>query len=124
MCIRDRLGNVQQVREELVHLEQEFERRDAAIKEISASGGAVSEQDYQQLYELDVRRKQLKGRLEELEVAQSDSAEALDKVAEGGKRLLRQEVTEDEIASVVSASAGIPVSRMMETERAKLLVME
>ena len=118
------LGNVQQVREELVHLEQEFERRDAAIKEISASGGAVSEQDYQQLYELDVRRKQLQTRLEELEVAQSKSAQAVDEPAKSDKRLLRQEVTEDEIASVVAAWTGIPVSRMMETERAKLLVME
>ena len=40
------------------------------------------------------------------------------------RRLLRQEVTEDEIAEVVSAWTGIPVSRMVETEKAKLLVME
>ena len=118
------LGNVQQVREQLVKLEQEFERCDAAIKEISASGAAPSEQDYQQLYELDVNRKELQTRLEELELAQSDSLEATDEPAHSAKRLLRQEVTEDEIASVVSAWTGIPVSRMMETERAKLLVME
>ncbi len=44
---------------------------------------------------------------------------------EGGKRrLLRQEVGPEEIAEVVSAWTGIPVARMMETERAKLLVME
>ncbi|HEY2882353.1 MAG TPA: Clp protease N-terminal domain-containing protein, partial [Pirellulales bacterium] len=40
------------------------------------------------------------------------------------RRLLRQEVTPDEIAEVVSAWTGIPVSRMLETERAKLLVLE
>ncbi|MGB1930050.1 MAG: AAA family ATPase, partial [Mariniblastus sp.] len=33
-------------------------------------------------------------------------------------------VTEDEIAEVVSAWTGVPVNRMLETERAKLLVME
>ena len=33
-------------------------------------------------------------------------------------------MTEEEIAEVVSAWTGVPVSRMMETERAKLLVME
>jgi ATP-dependent Clp protease ATP-binding subunit ClpB len=38
--------------------------------------------------------------------------------------LLRKEVTEEEIAEVVSVWTGVPVSRMMETERAKLLVME
>ena len=118
------LGNVQQVREQLVKLEQDFERRDVAIKEVSASGGAVSEQDYQQLYELDVQRKDLQKRLEELELTQSDALAASDQSTESTKRLLRQEVTEDEIASIVSAWTGIPVSRMMETERAKLLVME
>jgi ATP-dependent Clp protease ATP-binding subunit ClpB len=40
------------------------------------------------------------------------------------RRLLRRDVTEDEIAEVVSAWTGVPVTRMMETERAKLLVME
>jgi ATP-dependent Clp protease ATP-binding subunit ClpB len=108
----------------LVKLEQDFERRDAEIKEVSASGAAVSEQDYQRLYELDVQKKELQHRLEELELSQSDTPAASDKASESSKRLLRQEVTEDEIASVVSAWTGIPVSRMMETERAKLLVME
>ena len=41
-----------------------------------------------------------------------------------GRRLLRQEVGPEEIAEVVSAWTGIPVTRMMETERAKLLVLE
>jgi ATP-dependent Clp protease ATP-binding subunit ClpB len=40
------------------------------------------------------------------------------------RRLLRQVVGPDEIAEVVSSWTGIPVSRMMETERAKLLVLE
>jgi ATP-dependent Clp protease ATP-binding subunit ClpB len=44
---------------------------------------------------------------------------------EGGeKRLLRTAVTENEIAEVVSRWTGIPVSKMMEGERDKLLRME
>ncbi|GHT11299.1 hypothetical protein FACS1894170_04660 [Planctomycetales bacterium] len=39
-------------------------------------------------------------------------------------KLLRQVVGPDEIAEVVSSWTGIPVSRMMETERAKLLGLE
>jgi ATP-dependent Clp protease ATP-binding subunit ClpB len=39
-------------------------------------------------------------------------------------RLLRQVVGPDEIAEVVSSWTGIPVSRMMETERTKLLTLE
>ncbi|MDN3646087.1 ATP-dependent chaperone ClpB [Pontixanthobacter aestiaquae] len=38
--------------------------------------------------------------------------------------LLREEVTEDDIAGVVSRSTGIPIDRMMEGEREKLLQME
>ena len=39
-------------------------------------------------------------------------------------RLLREEVTEEDIARVVSLWTGVPVSRMMQGEREKLLRME
>ncbi len=42
----------------------------------------------------------------------------------GGAGLLREEVTAEEIAEVVSKSTGIPVSRMLEGEKEKLLKME
>ncbi len=41
-----------------------------------------------------------------------------------GKRLLNEEVTEEDIAKVVAAWTGIPVTRMMEGEREKLVKME
>ena len=41
--------------------------------------------------------------------------------ANGGDSLLREEVTADEIAQVVSRWAGIPVAKLLEGERAKLL---
>jgi ATP-dependent Clp protease ATP-binding subunit ClpB len=41
-----------------------------------------------------------------------------------GKRLLNEEVTEDDIAKVVASWTGIPVSRMLEGEREKLVKME
>ena len=50
------------------------------------------------------------------------SAAASEKVVE--KRLLRNKVTEEEIAEVVSKWTGIPVSKMLEGERDKLLRME
>ena len=40
------------------------------------------------------------------------------------QRLLRQEVTDEDIAKVVSSWTGIPVTRMLETERQKLVKME
>src|SRR5262249_46820352 len=41
-----------------------------------------------------------------------------------GPRLLRQEVTEDEIAQIVSRWTGIPVTRLVEGEREKLLKLD
>ncbi|MGQ9858504.1 MAG: ATP-dependent chaperone ClpB [Thermodesulfobacteriota bacterium] len=42
----------------------------------------------------------------------------------GGQRLLREEVTEEEIAEIVSRWTGIPVTRLMEGEREKLLRLD
>ncbi len=44
--------------------------------------------------------------------------------AASSSAMLREEVTADDIASVVSRATGIPVDRMMEGEREKLLAME
>ena len=110
------MGDVQHVRREAERVQLEFSQLDAAIKEKQSSGVPVGEADYQRLYELDVQRRKLHDRIE----AEEDSAAT--QVTE--RRLLRQNVTEDEIAEVVSAWTGIPVSRMLETERAKLLVLE
>lgn len=41
-----------------------------------------------------------------------------------GERLLHQEVSDEDIAQVVSSWTGIPVSRMLESERQKLVQME
>jgi ATP-dependent Clp protease ATP-binding subunit ClpB len=47
-----------------------------------------------------------------------------EKITEGGNRLLREEVTEEDIAQVVSSWTHIPVSRLQEGEREKLLRLE
>jgi ATP-dependent Clp protease ATP-binding subunit ClpB len=62
----------------------------------------------------------------EIPAAQKELAAAKEKLTEyqqnGG--ILKEEVTEDDIARVVSAWTGIPVNRLQEGERAKLLQME
>ncbi len=47
-----------------------------------------------------------------------------EKQAQGGPALLKEEVTEEDIAKVVSSWTGIPVSRLQESERHKLVKME
>jgi ATP-dependent Clp protease ATP-binding subunit ClpB len=109
------LVDVHQIRSRLAEAELQFNQLAAAIKEKQASGLLVSEAEYQTLYQMDLERKKLAEEVEKVESAEP---------TEGVRRLLRKEVGPEEIAEVVSAWTGIPVSRMMETERAKLLVLE
>ena len=116
------LGDVQHVRKEMAKVQLEFGQMDATIKEKSAAGQAVPEEDYQRLYELDVKRRKLE---EQVAAEEAEGSNANSKTEEKTThRLLRQEVTEDEIAAVVSAWTGVPVARMLETEKARLLVLE
>jgi ATP-dependent Clp protease ATP-binding subunit ClpB len=60
------------------------------------------------------------GRIPELEKQLAAAAQA----EQGETRLLRNKVTEEEVADIVSKWTGIPVSKMLEGERDKLLRME
>ncbi len=114
------MGDVQETRKKIDAIEHQFQQLGTAIKEKQASGVMVPEADYQKLYELDTERKKLVSRLD----AEATDREQTVERAATGRRLLRREVGPEEIAEVVSAWTGIPVTRMLETERAKLLVLE
>jgi len=121
------LGDTQQVQQQLMDAELHYNQLAAAIKEKQSAGNLVREEDYQHLYELDLKRKKLAAQLEALESDSDDGPSGKSppgKSAAARTRLLRKEVGPEEIAEVVSAWTGIPVARMMETERAKLLVLE
>ncbi len=63
------------------------------------------------------------GRIKETEDQLEKAKEELAKVQESSK-MIKEEVDVDEIAAVVSRWTGIPVTRMLETERMKLLTLE
>jgi ATP-dependent Clp protease ATP-binding subunit ClpB len=64
------------------------------------------------------------GELRELEGQLAAAQKRMEGGESGGERLVKQEVTPAEIADVVSRWTNIPVSRMLESERDKLLHME
>lgn len=115
------LGDVAEVQQQLEQAKLEYQQQANAINEKQSTSQVVGEAEYQKLYELDTQLKKLAGHLQEAEAHQSAAKTATQQTS---KRLLRQEVGPEEIAEVVSAWTGIPVTRMMETERAKLLVLE
>jgi len=90
------------------HIKEELERARAALDT------AMRAQDLARMSELQY------GKIPELEKQLEDA----EKGEQGDFQLLRNRVTEDEIADVVSRWTGIPVSRMLEGEREKLLRME
>ena len=118
----EKLGmtDVKRVREQLAELERRFGQLDNDIKAKQATGRVVSEDEYRRLYELDVQRKKIEQQILAAEQRSEEKAE----FDPDRKRLLSEQVTEDEIAEIVSAWTGVPLTRMLETERSKLLVME
>ncbi|HEU4426632.1 MAG TPA: ATP-dependent chaperone ClpB [Pilimelia sp.] len=74
-------------------------------------------------YDLNLAAELRHGKLPELERRLAAEEERLT-ARQGGKRLLREVVTEEEIASIVSRWTGIPVSRLEEGEREKLLRLD
>lgn len=116
------MSDVQSVRKQLEQSELEFKQLDTSIQDKQRLGMTVPETDYQRLFELDKQRQSLAEQIEK--EVQTDENKTAQDAQSDRPRLLRTEVTADEIAMVVSTWTGVPVSRMLETERAKLLVME
>ncbi|MGI9430539.1 MAG: ATP-dependent Clp protease ATP-binding subunit, partial [Bythopirellula sp.] len=118
------VGDVHQIRERQQEAAHRYEQMAATINDKQSAGEPVGEELFQSLYELDNERKQLEKQLEELEQRQSGGTTASDEPTAERRRLLRQEVGPEEIAEVVSDWTGVPVTSMMESEKARLLVLE
>ena len=104
---RQLVNKIQQDKQEMENLKYEAER-------------AEREGDYGKVAE--IRYSKLKALEDDIAAiqAQLDTASA-DSV---GGRMVREEVTADDIAEVVSRWTGIPISRMLQSEREKLLNLE
>jgi len=126
------LKRLEKLTEEIARLEREY----ADLEEVWTSekaevqGSAQIQQKIEQSrQELETaRRKGDLSRMAELQYGViPDLERSLQMVDQHGKaenQLLRNKVTEEEIAEVVSKWTGIPVAKMLEGEREKLLKME
>ena len=98
------VDHIQQIKQHMEDLKLEAER-------------AEREGNYQRVAEIRYGElKQLQDQMDTLRKRVHDE--------QGGEALVREEVTADDIAEVVSRWTGIPVSRMMQSEREKLLHLE
>ena len=101
---RQLVNKIQQDKQEIENLKYEAER-------------AEREGDYGKVAE--IRYSKLKALEDDIKQIQTQLANA-----QNGDSLVREEVTADDIAEVVSRWTGIPVTRMMQSEREKLLHLE
>lgn len=122
------------IRDEIDKLEREFANLDEIWRSEKASvqGSQHIKEEIEKLRAqmAEMQRKGQYDKLAELQYGKLPQLEAQLKAAEtsgGGERkfkLLRTQVGTEEIAEVVSRATGIPVSKMMQGEREKLLKME
>ncbi|WP_312935600.1 ATP-dependent chaperone ClpB [Pseudomonas sp.] len=123
---------LEKLTEEIERLEREYSDLEEiwASEKAEVQGSAQIQQKIEQArQELEAaRRKGDLSRMAELQYGViPDLERSLQMVDQHGKtenQLLRNKVTEEEIAEVVSKWTGIPVSKMLEGERDKLLKME
>ena len=96
---------------------EEMDRIRSQIKTFTDKGdfNKVAELQYGKLPELEKRLKDAQA---------AESGKALNKDGKGRPQLLRTQVGAEEIAEVVARATGIPVSKLMQGERDKLLMME
>src|SRR5471030_2503730 len=123
---------LEKLQEEIVRLEREYSDLEEiwTSEKAEVQGSAQIQQKIEQSrQELEAaRRKGDLNRMAELQYGViPDLERSLQMVDQHGKpenQLLRSKVTEEEIAEVVSKWTGIPVSKMLEGERDKLMKME
>lgn len=123
---------LEKLQEEIVRLEREYSDLEEiwSAEKAEVQGSAQIQQKIEQSrQELEAaRRKGDLNRMAELQYGViPDLERSLQMVAQHGhseNQLLRSKVTEEEIAEVVSKWTGIPVSKMLEGERDKLMKME
>lgn len=100
-------------------LKEEIEQlRAAYARAFSQAQKTNRNEDFQEAFEAEQSLKAKEGELQELEsrsLALTDNPES---------RLLREDITQEDIAMVVSLWTGVPVARMLQGERDKLLNME
>ena len=101
---KELLNKIQQNKQQIEQLKFEADRA-----ERSGDYARVAEIRYGKLQALEAEIEQVKAQLRE---------------AQGTEAMVKEEVTPDDIADVVSRWTGIPVSKMMQSERDKLLHLE
>jgi ATP-dependent Clp protease ATP-binding subunit ClpB len=125
---KDRLASIEEelsgLRGENDAMRAQWESEKQAITKVKEGKQKIEDvklqiEEAERAYDLEKLAQLKYGALPELEKRLEDARAAADAAEE--RRLLKEEVTEEEIAEVVAGWTGIPVSRLVESEKEKLL---
>lgn len=114
------------LKEEDASMRAQWENEKKAISEVKGTKQQIEEvkrqmEEAERNYDLEKLAQLKYGTLPELEKKLEAEKAKAENSDSGENRLLKEEVSEEEIAEVISAWTGIPVSKLVETEREKLL---
>ncbi len=122
----DKLGQeLAELRESQTALSTQWEKEKGSINSLRSLKEAIEKTKYEiesaeRAYDLNKAAELRYGKLNQLEKELASKEEDLTRHTDG-RTLLKEEVGPDDIAEIVSKWTGIPVSRLMEGEREKLL---
>ncbi|MBI1178608.1 ATP-dependent chaperone ClpB [bacterium] len=116
------------LKEQSTLLKTQWQNEKAAINAASIINGQIEQakldlEKAERTGDLNTAAKIKHGTLPDLQKKLAGAEKALHEL-QGSNRLLTEEVTDDDIARVVASWTGIPVTRMLEGERQKLVKME
>jgi ATP-dependent Clp protease ATP-binding subunit ClpB len=129
---RERLKKLEKdlanLKEQSKQLKTQWQNEKAAINAVSVVNSQIEQaklelEQAQRRNDLNLAAQLQYGRLPELQKKLTAAEKALHEKP-SGQRLLNQEVTDEDIAQVVASWTHIPVTRMLESEREKLVKME
>jgi len=129
---RERLKKLERdlanLKEQSRHLKAQWQNEKAAINAVSVINSQVEQaklelEQAQRKNDLNLAAQIQYGRLPDLQKKLAAAEKSL-REKPSTNRLLHEEVADEDIARVVASWTGIPVSRMLETEREKLIKME
>jgi ATP-dependent Clp protease ATP-binding subunit ClpB len=111
MAEKEVLSSLSPVKEEIDSLRTAYEQA------FSRAQKTNNNEDFITAHQTEQKLRAAEKRLQELETK-------FEQINSGGERMLREEVTDEDVAKVVSSWTGINVSKMLQGEREKLLRME
>ena len=133
LSAKERLEKIQQEMEELENSQKKLSSQWQSEKQMLEEINSLKEEEDQlrvqveqaeREYDLEKAAQLKYGQLEGLQRQREDRESKLLEMQSQGRTLLREQVTESDIAEIVAKWTSIPVNRLLESERQRLLGLE